>query len=91
MVKRAARRAVPSSWALFRQVRDSRLVTQDETGGGEGAVVRGLGVFVAAERTVYATGRGPGFGDGATVLARDVGELVVGGGQGRHCRIHAVE
>ena len=77
LLHRAARDAGPTYTALREQVRNSPLVTPDETGWRVGAVRHWLWVFVAPKTTVYAIRAGRGFDDAASVLGTDYAGVLV--------------
>ena len=71
VLHRAARQAAPSYAALCQQVRNSPVVTPDETGWRVGAVRHWLWAFATPNTTVYAIRAGRGFDDAATILGTD--------------------
>jgi transposase len=74
---RLAVRSEPTYQALVRAVRQSPVVTPDETGWRVGARLWWLWVFVADEVTVYAILPGRGYPQAAAILGRDyAGSLV---------------
>ncbi len=77
VLHRTARQAAPSYAALCRQVRDSPVVTPDETGWRVGAVRHWLWAFATPKTTVYAIRSGRGFDDAATVLGPDFAGVLV--------------
>ena len=77
VLHRAARDAAPAYTALCEQVRNSPMVTPDETSWRVGADRHWLWVFSTPETTVYAICRGRGFDDAVTVLAADFAGVLV--------------
>ena len=73
---RAARVAAPAYGALCAQIRESPVVTPDETGWRVGAVLHWLWAFATPETTVYAIRPGRGFDDAASILGDYAGVLV---------------
>jgi transposase len=77
LLHRAARAALPTYHALVAGVRNSAVVSPDETGwrvGGRGAW---LWAFVGDGVTVYLIASGRGFAQAAVVLGRDFGGVIV--------------
>ncbi len=70
LLHRTARDAAPTYTALCEQVRNSPVVTPDETGWRVGSLRHWLWAFVTPETTVYAICPGRGFDDATTVLPR---------------------
>ena len=77
VLHRTARQAAPTYTALCRQVRESPVVTPDETGWRVGALRHWLWVFATPQTTVYAIRSGRGFDDAATVLGTDYDGVLV--------------
>lgn len=77
VLHRAARQAAPTYAALCQQVRDSPVVTPDETGWRVGAVRHGLWAFATPKTTVYAIRAGRGFDEAATVLGAGFAGVLV--------------
>ena len=77
VLHRTARQAAPTYSALCRQVRNSPVVTPDETGWRVGALRHWLWVFATPTTTVYAIRAGRGFDDAATVLGADFSGVLV--------------
>ncbi len=77
MLHRTAREAAPTYTALCAQVRESPVVTPDETGWRVGAVRHWLWVFATPQTTVYAICPGRGFDAAATVLGADYDGVLV--------------
>ena len=77
VLHRAARDVAPAYTALCEQVRNSPMVTPDETSWRVGADRHWLWVFSTPETTVYAICRGRGFDDAVTVLAADFAGVLV--------------
>ena len=77
VLHRTARQAAPTYTALCRQVRESPVVTPDETGWRVGAMRHWLWVFATPRTTVYAIRSGRGFDDAATVLGTDFAGVLV--------------
>ena len=77
VLHRTARQAAPTYSALCRQVRNSPVVTPDETGWRVGAVRHWLWAFATPTTTVYAIRPGRGFDDAATVLGTDFSGVLV--------------
>ena len=77
VLHRTAREAAPTYTALCEQVRESPVVTPDETGWRVGAVRHWLWVFATPETTVYAICPGRGFDAAATVLGADYAGVLV--------------
>ena len=77
LLHRTARDAAPTYAALCRQIRESDVVTPDETGWRVGAVRHWLWVFATPATTVYAIRPGRGFDDAATVLGDDFDGVLV--------------
>ena len=67
LLHRTARDAAPTYTALCEQVRNSPVVTPDETGWRVGGLRHWLWAWVTPETTVYAICPGRGFDDAATV------------------------
>ncbi len=76
VLHRAARQAAPTYTASCQQVRESPVVTPDETGWRVGAVRHWLWVFTP-KTTVYAIRAGRGFDDAATILGADFAGVLV--------------
>ena len=77
LLHRTARDAAPTYTALCEQVRNSPVVTPDETGWRVGAISHWLWAFVTPETTVYAIYPGRGFDDATTVLGADFDGVLV--------------
>ena len=77
VLHRTARQAAPTYSALCRQVRNSPVVTPDETGWRVGALRHWLWAFATPTTTVYAIRAGRGFDDAATVLGADFSGVLV--------------
>ena len=77
VLHRAARQATPAYSALCSQVRNSPVVTPDETGWRVGAVPHWLWAFATPKTTVYAIRLGRSFDDAATVLGPDFDGVLV--------------
>ena len=77
VLHRTARQAAPTYTALCQQVRESPVVTPDETGWRVGAMRHWLWVFATPRTTVYAIRSGRGFDDAATVLGTDFAGVLV--------------
>ena len=77
VLHRTARQAAPTYTALCQQVRESPVVTPDETGWRVGAMRHWLWVFATPRTTVYAIRAGRGFDDAATVLGTDYDGVLV--------------
>ena len=73
VLHRAARQATPAYSALCRQVRNSPVVTPDETGWRP----HWLWAFATPKTTVYSIRPGRGFDDAATVLGPDFDGVLV--------------
>ena len=82
LLHRTARDAAPTYTALCEQVRNSPVVTPDETGWRVGAISHWLWAFVTPETTVYAICPGRGFDDATTVLGADFDGVLVRDGWG---------
>ena len=89
VLHRTARQAAPTYTALCRQVRESPVVTPDETGWRVGAMRHWLWVFATPRTTVYAIRPGRGFDDAATVLGTDVAGVLVRDGWAPYRRFAA--
>ena len=74
---RAARVAAPAYGALCAQIRESPVVTPDETGWRVGAVLHWLWAFATPETTVYAIRPGRGFDDAASILGAGYAGVLV--------------
>ena len=77
LLHRTARDAAPTYTALCEQVRNSPVVTPDETGWRVGSLRHWLWAWVTPETTVYAICPGRGFDDAATVLGADFAGVLV--------------
>ena len=77
LLHRAARDARPAYEELREQVRNSPVVTADETGWRVGAVGHWLWAAVTPTTTVYAICAGRGFDDAQTVLGADFDGVLV--------------
>ena len=77
LLHRTARDAAPTYTALCEQVRNSPVVTPDETGWRVAAISHWLWAFVTPETTVYAICPGRGFDDATTVLGADFDGVLV--------------
>ena len=77
LLHHTARDAAPTYTALCEQVRNSPVVTPDETGWRVGAISHWLWAFVTPETTVYAICPGRGFDDATTVLGADFDGVLV--------------
>ena len=77
VLHRTARQAAPTYTALCQQVRESPVVTPDETGWRVGAMRHWLWAFATPQTTVYAIRSGRGFDDAATVLGTDFAGVLV--------------
>ena len=77
LLHRVARDAAPTYTALCEHVRNSPVVTPDETGWRVGAISHWLWAFVTPETTVYAICPGRGFDDATTVLGADFDGVLV--------------
>ena len=77
LLHRAARDARPAYEALREQVRNSPVVTADETGWRVGALSHGLWAAVTPTTTVYAICPGRGFDDAQAVLGADFDGVLV--------------
>ena len=77
LLHRTARDAAPTYTALCEQVRNSPVVTPDETGWRVAAISHWLWAFVTPETTVYAICPGRGFDDATTVLGADFAGVLV--------------
>ena len=71
------RDAGPGYAELCEQVRNSPVVTPDETGWRVGALRHWLWAFVTTDTTVYAICPGRGFADAVTVLGTDYADVFV--------------
>jgi transposase len=88
---RAADRASPTYEALRAQVRDSAVVTPDETGWKVGGRLQWLWAFATPATTVYAILPGRGFEEAASVLGADFAGTLVRDGWSPYRRFdHAV-
>ena len=76
-VQRAARQAQPTYEALQQQVRNSPVVTPDETGWKVAGRLHWLWVAATPETTVYAIRRGRGFPEAADLLGADYAGVIV--------------
>ena len=74
---RAARQAAPTYLALRDAVRQSAVVTPDETGWRVGAALQWLWVAATPSTTVYAIQSGRGFAEAAALLGADFGGTLV--------------
>jgi transposase len=74
---RAARQAAPTYTALLDTVRQSTVVTPDETGWRVGAELHWLWVAATPSTTVYAIHSGRGFAEAATLLGADFAGTLV--------------
>jgi len=74
---RAARQAAPTYTALLDTVRQSAVVTPDETGWRVGAELQWLWVAVTPSTTVYAIQPGRGFDEAAALLSADFAGTLV--------------
>ena len=90
VLHRTARQAAPTYTALCQQVRESPVVTPDETGWRVGAMRHWLWVFATPQTTVYAIRAGRGFDDAATVLGTDYDGVLVRDGWAPYVR-HPME
>jgi transposase len=87
---RAAARASPSYQALCVQVRDSPVVSPDETGWKAAGTLYWLWAFATADTTVYAIRPGRGFMDAATILGEDFAGVLARDGWAPYRRfVHA--
>ena len=77
LLHRTAAAAAPAYAALREQIRQSPLVTPDETGWRINAVRHWLWAFTTRETTVYAICDGRGFDDAAAVLGEDFAGVLV--------------
>ena len=77
LLHRTARDAAPTYTALCEQVRNSPVVTPDETGWRVGGLRHWLWAWVTPETTVYAICPSRGFDDAATVLGADFAGVLV--------------
>ena len=77
LLHRAARDARPAYEALCEQVRNSPVVTADETGWRGGALSHWLWAAVTPTTTGYAICAGRGFDDAQTVLGADFDGMLV--------------
>ena len=77
LLHRVARDAAPTYTALCEQVRNSPVVTPDETGWRVGGLRHWLWAWVTPETTVYAICPGRGFDDATTVLGADFAGVLV--------------
>ena len=77
LLHRVARDAAPTYTALCEQVRNSPVVTPDETGWRVGGLRYWLWAWVTPETTVYAICPGRGFDDATTVLGADFAGVLV--------------
>ncbi len=77
LLHRTARDAAPAYAALCQQVRESDMVTPDETGWRVGALRHWLWVFATPETTVYAICPGRSFDDATSVLSPDFDGVLV--------------
>ena len=77
LLHRAARDARPAYEALREQVRNSPVVTADETGWRVGALGHWLWAAVTPTTTVYAICAGRGFDDAQAVLGADFAGVLV--------------
>ena len=77
LLHRTARDAAPTYTALCEQVRNSPVVTPDETGWRVAAISHWLWAFVTPETTVYAICPSRGFDDATTVLGADFAGVLV--------------
>lgn len=88
---RAADRASPTYEALRAQVRQSAVVSPDETGWKVGGQLHWLWAFATPDTTVYAILPGRGFEEAASVLGRDFAGTLVRDGWSPYRRFdHAV-
>ena len=76
-VQRAARQAQPTYEALQQQVRNSPVVTPDETGWKVAGRLHWLWVAATPETTVQAIRRGRGFPEAADLLGADYAGVIV--------------
>ena len=91
LLHRVARDAAPTYTALCEQVRNSPVVTPDETGWRVGGLRHWLWAWVTPETTVYAICPGRGFDDATTVLgAGFAGVLVRDGWVSYRCYCEAL-
>jgi transposase len=87
---RAAARATPTYQALCVQVRDSPVVSPDETGWKVAGTLHWLWAFATADTTVYAIRPGRGFMDAATILSEDFAGVLARDGWAPYRRfVHA--
>ncbi len=77
LLHRTAAAAAPAYAALREQIRQSPVVTPDETGWRINAVRHWLWAFTTRETTVYAICDGRGFDDAAAVLGEDFAGVLV--------------
>ena len=77
LLHRTARDAAPAYAELCEQVRNSPVVTPDETGWRIGGKPHWLWAYATPDTTVYAICRGRGFADAATVLGTDYAGVLV--------------
>ena len=77
LLHRTADAAAPAYAALREQVRQSPVVTPDETGWRVNAILHWLWAFATPETTVYAICDGRGFADAAAVLGPDFAGVLV--------------
>jgi transposase len=87
---RTAVRATPTYHALCAQVRDSPVVSPDETGWKVAGTLHWLWAFATADTTVYAIRPGRGFVDAATILGEDFAGVLTRDGWAPYRRfVHA--
>ena len=77
LLHRTAAAAAPAYAALREQIRQSPVVTPDETGWRINTVHHWLWAFTTRETTVYAICDGRGFDDAAAVLGEDFAGVLV--------------
>ena len=87
LLHRTADAAAPAYAALREQVRQSPVVTPDETGWRVNALLHWLWAFATPETTVYAICDGRGFADAAAVLGPDFAGVLVPGRLGGLSRL----
>ena len=85
LLHRTARDAAPTYTALCQQVRNSPVITPDETGWRVGAVRHWLWTYVTPATTVYAICPGRGFDDASTVLGADFAGVLLRDGWVSYC------
>jgi transposase len=88
-IHRAAQRAMPTYEMLRAQIRDSPVVTPDETGWKVNAQLQWLWAAATRDTTVYAIQPGRGFAEAATLLGADFPGILVRDGWAPYRRFEA--